>query len=264
MKKLLPFLLCASLALAQSALAASPADGVFTGTAVGFSEEIPIQVTLTYREGKLVDASATGEGEHLDYANRALLELPQKMVAQGTIEVDGITGVTWTCRGILAAARAARDQAEQAGAADSHLGLPVRKTYDTAVEGLRWGEAQDSVLKAKGAPGERVVNADSSESLLYETQLLEHPLTVALTFRQSRLVGAVYTGIALRDFTAFQEAIARKYGPPLLLEAGETPRLLHVSGSTFIRLVQDGAGGLALYFEPYLQVPADGPGWSTD
>ena len=264
MKTILPFLLCALLALAPCALAVSPADGTYEGEAAGFSELVPIKVTLTFAGGVLVDAAAAGEGEHLDYAEDALVELPRRMVAQGTVEVDSITGVTWTCRGILAAARAARDQAEQAGAEKNNLGLTARRTYETAVEGFRWGEALDTVLNTKGAPRVRIRNTDGSETLRYQTLLLERSLPLSLTFRQGRLVGAVYTGLGSGDFQAFSEAIQRKYGPPLLLETGEKPRLLHVSGDTFIQLAQAGAGGLTLVFEPYLQVPAEGPGWSSD
>lgn len=264
MKKILLPLLCAALACSSAALAASPADGTFIGEAMGFSEQIPIRVTLTYREGLLVEASASGEGERLDYAGRALEELPLRMVEQGSIEVDSITGVTWTCRGILDAARAVRDQAEQAGAAKSYLGLPTHKTYATAVEGFRWGEALDTVRIVKGAPREHEENDDGTETLRYQAEMLERGLLLAFTFKQERLVGAVYTGLLPADFTAFQEAIARKYGPPLLLEPGEAPRLMHVSGDTLINMRLDGAGDLTLSFEPYLQVPADGPGWGAD
>lgn len=264
MKKALPLLLCLALALAPAALAAGPADGTYVGEAAGFSEQVPIRVTLTFKDGVLVDASATGEGEHLDYAEDALAELPRRMVEQGSIEVDSVTGVTWTCRGILAAARAALDQAGQAGNDESTLSLPTRRTYLTAVEGFRWGEALDTVLSVKGTPKERARHDDGSETLLYESELLERNLRLSLTFRQGRLTGAAYTGLAAGDFTAFREAIKRKYGPPLLLETGEKPRLLLVSGNTFIRLAEDGAGGLALYYEPYLQVPAEEPGRSDD
>lgn len=260
MKQLLSMLLC-MLMLVAPALALEPADGEYTGEAVGFSEQIPIRVTLTFEGGLLVGASATGEGEHLDYATRALEDLPLQMVAKGSIEVDSITGVTWTCRGILAAARDAYSQATQAGAAQSALGLPQRYTYAYAIEGFRWGEALNTVLEQKGEPKAQQTLEDGRLALQYEATLLERKLNLSLIFQQERLVGAQYIGLSPHDFAAFAAAITRKYGPPLLLETGDAPRLLQVSGNTFIRLAQ-AEDGLMLVYEPYLQVPGEEQGLS--
>ncbi len=100
-------LLCLLLCLALPPAALAVTDGTYTAQAHGFSEDQPITLTLTIEGGAITEARAIGPGEHLDFAEEALMELPQRMVAQNSVEVDGITGATWTCNGILDAARAA-------------------------------------------------------------------------------------------------------------------------------------------------------------
>ncbi len=113
MKKIPVFAACLLLAFLLSAPANALVDGSYTAQAHGFSETLPITLSLTLEGGVITAASATGEGEHLGYAEEALRELPEMMVKQNTVEVDGITGATWTCGGILEAAQSAMDAARR-------------------------------------------------------------------------------------------------------------------------------------------------------
>ena len=117
MKKTLALLLVLLLAL-PFLPARALVDGTYLARAKGFSETIPIRVRLTVRDGRIASVEAFGEGEHLDYAKDALAELPEMMVRQGTVHVDSITGVTFTCQGILDAARLTLSAAASRAPAD--------------------------------------------------------------------------------------------------------------------------------------------------
>ena len=85
------------------------ADGsqTATGKGDGFSGKDAISVTLTLKDGKIVDAKAEGKGETQGIGSVAVEKLPAEMVAKNSIKVDGITGATLSSNGIMQAAEAA-------------------------------------------------------------------------------------------------------------------------------------------------------------
>ena len=74
MKKIPVFAACLLLAFSLSAPANALVDGSYTAQAPGFSETLPITLSLTLEGGVITAASATGEGEHPGYAEEALRE----------------------------------------------------------------------------------------------------------------------------------------------------------------------------------------------
>lgn len=80
-----------------------------TGTAVGFGGEVT--VTLTVRDGVVIEAVAVGESETEGVGSLAIEQMPKAMVQAGTVEVDGVSGATVTSSAVLAAARKAYAEA---------------------------------------------------------------------------------------------------------------------------------------------------------
>lgn len=77
----------------------------FSATERGFGGEVT--VTLTIEDGKLTQVEAVGEGETLGVGTRALEEMPPKMLAANSVDVDVTAGATFTGTALLNAAKAA-------------------------------------------------------------------------------------------------------------------------------------------------------------
>ena len=94
-----------SLAACASTPSASAAAKVVTGTADGFGGTITAEVTVD-ESGKITDLVLTGEDETPDIGGKALPELQKAIVAAGTVEgVDGVSGATYTSKGVFDAVR---------------------------------------------------------------------------------------------------------------------------------------------------------------
>jgi len=94
-----------SLAACASKPSASAAAKVVTGTADGFGGTITAEVTVD-DSGKITDLVLTGEDETPDIGGKALPELQKAIVAAGTVEgVDGVSGATYTSKGVFDAVR---------------------------------------------------------------------------------------------------------------------------------------------------------------
>ena len=103
-----------------------------TGTAKGFGGNVT--VTLTIENGVITAAKAEGADETPGVGTPALEQLPAAMVAGNTVNVDTISGATWTSNGVIEAAKAALIAA----------GLNP-ENYMTKVETVK---AEDAVLEA--------------------------------------------------------------------------------------------------------------------
>ncbi len=105
---------------------------VLTGTADGFGGEVKVAVTV--EDGKIVSVEATGEKETEGIGSVALAELPAKIVEAGGVDVDGVSGATYTSKAVLSAVASALGQEagmqadaapETIAAADAYMGLGV-------------------------------------------------------------------------------------------------------------------------------------------
>jgi len=105
---------------------------VLTGTADGFGG--PVDVTVTVEDGKIVSVEATGAKETEGIGSLALEQLPAKIVEANSVEVDVVSGATYTSKAILAAVSSAlgltaeaepADEPAVIDAADAYLGLGI-------------------------------------------------------------------------------------------------------------------------------------------
>ena len=84
------------------------AGATFSATEPGFGGDVT--VTLTIEEGKLTDVQVVGEGETPEVGGLAIETLPGLMVASNSIEVDEMSGASFTSKAILAAAAKALEE----------------------------------------------------------------------------------------------------------------------------------------------------------
>lgn len=95
----------AAQAAQETTASPSGVSGSFEGTAQGFGGEV--KVTLTLENGVLTAVNAEGENETPDVGGRALELMAAAMAAANSVEVDGISGASFTSAGVLEAAGAA-------------------------------------------------------------------------------------------------------------------------------------------------------------
>ena len=117
-------------------------DGSITGTAKadGFGGPEAITVSITLKDGKIIDAKAEGPKETEGIGSVAVANMPKAMVERNSILVDGITGATFSSTGILKAAELAilaadgnPEDFKKAGTA--HVAEEKEYTADVAIIG---------------------------------------------------------------------------------------------------------------------------------
>lgn len=112
MKANLKHLMCA---LAVTSLAccipasAEEVSGTFTGVGQGFEGEV--SVTLTLENGALTGAEIVGDKETPTVGGEAIKFIQEKMVENQTVNVDGVSGATYTSTGVAEAVEAALQEA---------------------------------------------------------------------------------------------------------------------------------------------------------
>lgn len=113
MKKILTLTLALLFAfsLAAQAFAAESAATGFGGT---------VSVRVTVEDGALKDVQIAGDGETPAVGGEAMAQLRQRMLEAGSVDVDGVSGATVTSTAVLAAAKAAYEEAV-GGAADAQI-----------------------------------------------------------------------------------------------------------------------------------------------
>ena len=95
-------------------------SGTFSGEAVGMGGEYKlVQVTLTLEGTTSKELTAVGEGETDGIGSKAIEEMPAKIVASNSLDVEVTTGATITSGAIIEAAEKAL---AKAGLKPSDLG----------------------------------------------------------------------------------------------------------------------------------------------
>lgn len=92
----------------QSLATARLRDGTYTGRSLGYSDKKDLEVTVTVRAGKIADVSVEHE-EKIDL--NATRVIPQRIIEEQTLQVDGVTGATVTSQAIIEAVFQALKQA---------------------------------------------------------------------------------------------------------------------------------------------------------
>jgi fumarate reductase flavoprotein subunit len=83
-------------------------DGSYAGKALGYSENKEMEVTVSIRGGKISDVQVKHE-EKIDLGATRII--PQRIVAQQSLQIDGVTGATVTSQAIVDGALQALKQA---------------------------------------------------------------------------------------------------------------------------------------------------------
>lgn len=76
-----------------------------TATSQGFGGSVT--VTVTALDGRITAVTAEGPDETAGIGSRAIEELPARMVEAGSVEVDSVSGATFSSEAVLSAARSA-------------------------------------------------------------------------------------------------------------------------------------------------------------
>lgn len=126
MKKVFCMMLAAALLLTGAALAQD-----YSATATGFGGEIA--VTLTFEGDKLTAVTIDGQYETPGVGTNAIDQLPAKMVAANSVEVDGVVGATVSSDAIIAAAKEALAQSGVQLVANEAEAAPVYEDTKTQV-----------------------------------------------------------------------------------------------------------------------------------
>ena len=84
-------------------------DGTYIGEYTKWPE-MKVEVTLT--NGRISVVKVLEDKGTLTISNRVTEELPKKMIAQGSVDVDGISGATLSSNSLKEAVRKALEQAK--------------------------------------------------------------------------------------------------------------------------------------------------------
>ncbi len=87
----------------------TPKENIVTGTGTGdgFGGAGAITVTVNLKDGVISKVTATGDKETEGIGSKAIESMPAEMVRTNSINVDGVSGATFSSNGILQAAEAA-------------------------------------------------------------------------------------------------------------------------------------------------------------
>lgn len=73
-------------------------DGVYRGRSLGYADQQDVEITLTVRAGRMADLQVK-HAEKIEL--NATQIVPQRILAQQTLKVDGVTGATVTSQAII-------------------------------------------------------------------------------------------------------------------------------------------------------------------
>lgn len=105
MKKSLILCFALLLFITTGCASSDKANGSKTVTVNGFNGEISVTVTL--KDGSISAVDVKGENESEEYGQKAIAELPTKIVEAKSANVDAITGATFTSEAIKTAVKGA-------------------------------------------------------------------------------------------------------------------------------------------------------------
>ena len=103
-------------------------DGVYTGTGFGRGGEIVAAVTM--KGGRIADVKVVKHTETVGVSDKAITEVPARIVAGNSTNVDVVTGATLTSNGIRAAVA---DAIENAGGDTEAFSQYVKTKHDTSM-----------------------------------------------------------------------------------------------------------------------------------
>jgi len=165
-KLLLAVTLTAVLAFALCAQAAALTPGIYEATALGFRENVTVHVKVDESSILAVDVVDCGEYPQT-LVQPVLDQVPAAIVEHQSVNVDGVSGATFTSMAIRNAAKAAL---EQAGGADAFLAAPPKAEIvageDVTVDVLVVGAGGAGCMAALGAAYEDFDGVRNDKSVM--------------------------------------------------------------------------------------------------
>ena len=133
----------AAFAFAAAAAFAAPV----TTQGVGVGKHGDIQVAVTFDNGKIQKIDILKNAENPVLAKKVFTDLKDQIVAANSVQLDGISGATFTSKGLFAAVE---DAAKKAGVT---LGQADKKALKAAVKDLPKNASYDVVVIGAGGAG---------------------------------------------------------------------------------------------------------------
>lgn len=245
MKKLLLILVVVALTChLLPGLAAALPNGTYSGQAEGFSVETPIVVTVTLVDETITTVMVIGHDESVDIipaVAQALIEVPARIVAANSTDVDVTVGATWTSKGLIAAVKdaltgdsiAPESQIADPTPAQSAAESPPEEAMpESDVEILtfdfkqfRWGDSMETVRAVEGEPYlSNHIKERNTDYIAYKTKAVGLDMVLVYYFTEDQLFQVRYIldedhsneNLFIKDYETFRDALTKKYGKPLI------------------------------------------------
>jgi uncharacterized protein with FMN-binding domain len=102
-------------------------DGIYTGSATGYGPNLTVEVTVSNNTVTSIVIVSHNE-ERSQFYQPAFNTVPTDIISTQSLEVDTVTGSTFSSTGIINAVRDALSQALITGDLGTDLSLPTRKS----------------------------------------------------------------------------------------------------------------------------------------
>ncbi len=183
---------------------ASVPDGTYKGTGLGLRE---LEVSVTVSGGKIVEVKIVRHDESAGIADPALVGIPKAMVEQNKIDVDVVTGATFTSQGIIEAVNnALKSFASAKGAAAIDVSQIADGTYKATGLGLR--ELEVSVTVSGGKITEVKITRHDESAGIADPALAGIPKAIVekQSVKVDAISGATFTSQGIME--AVEKALA--------------------------------------------------------
>lgn len=138
-------------------------DGVFEGESSGFHG--PVKVAVTISNGELTDVTVTEQAETYGVSDYSLSEMPKRIVANQSYNVDATTGATFTANAVKRAVKNALETAGVTGFDAEVKETAEDETLDTDVLVIGGGIAGISAALEAARAGADVVLLEKLDRL---------------------------------------------------------------------------------------------------
>ena len=205
-------------------------DGTYTGSARGYKSVITVQVTIS--DGKITDIQVVSQGDDEPYFSNARAVI-QRVISSQSMNVDTVSGATYSSTGILVAIKNALLQAagkspvENAVVAAqqtvsrqpaSNTSMPSGTMKDGTYTGSGMGYNDNITVKVTVSGGKItdivIVSSDDDEPYFTNARAVVARILSAQTTNVDAVSGATYSskGIMAAVSDALQKAVAAAKG----------------------------------------------------
>lgn len=212
--------------------------GTYTGTAMGFGGPVSVEVTVT--KDAITAVKATGEKETAEIGAAALGRLGYLARTQG-LEMDAVTGATYTSRGVKDALGVAL-----AKATGNAIGTPADGKYTNVVVGHE-GTITVTTMIVDGKIKSVTVNAqDETEGIgTYAVDLIPGRITSAQSVNVDGVGGATVSSTTIKQAVT-EGLIAAGADPANWIAAPEKAEIVPTEVTKDVDVVIAGAGTAGL------------------